>query len=406
MGLVRVKSARLWATPARIGIAAAVAVAVAAVGALALPNRSHAHARHASGPFATCQKLALGPRHRACYEAALLRQLDAVKKPDDALPKLDALAQADPAYLEQNCHVMMHEVGARYAHQHHVGMSNFVQYLPADDNPGCSAGFAHGLIIAAIPNLATFGGHPQRLLASCNGLPTRFQRYSCVHGLGHAFMRLSHDQLGPAITLCEQLGASVAPDCAQGAYHDYWFAVQGYAGATLTGQPAQSPRALCASARPDMVTVCWYRSAIQLHDPSFIADTPQKIERPCGGLSAVQHQACVTASSAIGPWNPLAQTRLCTAVPAADQLSCLRGIHTQVLMGATFGPDQLRLIERCDWFTGATRHGCTQWLATTLAVITDGSFARTGCSQLPDAPDQADCRIGAARMNGPLETFS
>jgi hypothetical protein len=387
---------------------AAAACAVAAVLVVVLASGGHARVKHGAGVFARCTRFALGPKHRACYEAVLLSQLDAAKLPDKVLPKLDALASADPQYLEQNCHVMMHEVGARYAREHHVDMANFIKYLPSEDNPGCSAGFAHGLIIQAIPNLAAVGGHPQKLLATCNTLPTRFQRYSCVHGLGHAFMRMYHDNLGPAVQLCEALGAQVAPDCAQGVYHDYWFAVQGYAGASLTGQPAMSPRQLCAGARPDLVVVCWYRSAIQLHDPNFVADTPQKIEQPCQHLSAAQHQACVTSSSAIGPWNPLLQTRLCRALPAGDVLSCLHGVKSQVLMG---GPparatDRLRLIARCAWFTGATRHGCFQWFGTALSVITDGSFAKQGCPQLPVAADRADCVTGAGRINGPLETIS
>ena len=40
-------------------------------------------------------------------------------------------------------------------------------------------------------------------------------------------MRIYEDRLAPALELCSALGRRTAPDCAQGAYHDYWFGVVG-----------------------------------------------------------------------------------------------------------------------------------------------------------------------------------
>ena len=31
----------------------------------------------------------------------------------------------------------------------------------------------------------------------CGGAGTRYQEYSCIHGFGHAFMRIYGDPLGP-----------------------------------------------------------------------------------------------------------------------------------------------------------------------------------------------------------------
>ena len=45
----------------------------------------------------------------------------------------------------------------------------------------------------------------------------------------------TRDELEPALELCVELGADTAPDCAQGAYHDYWLAAIGADGATLRG---------------------------------------------------------------------------------------------------------------------------------------------------------------------------
>jgi hypothetical protein len=69
----------------------------------------------------------------------------------------------------------------------------------------------------------------------CADAGTRYRRYSCIHGFGHAFMRINGDRLGPALDLCRGLGARAAADCAQGA-------------STITGlrSPASTARAFRA----------------------------------------------------------------------------------------------------------------------------------------------------------------
>ena len=84
-----------------------------------------------------------------------------------------------------------------------------MDYLPQANDPGCSAGFAHGLVTGVAPQIdpvaAARGG------GVCADAGTRFQRYSCVHGFGHAFMRLYDDQLEPALELCDALGRAPRP---------------------------------------------------------------------------------------------------------------------------------------------------------------------------------------------------
>ena len=88
-----------------------------------------------------------------------------------------------------------------------------------------------------------------------------------MHGLGHAFMRIYGDQLPPALALCRALRPRTAPDCAQGAYHDYWFAVAGADEAALPSGAATDPRTLCAAQPAEFVRPCWYRA--------FVDDRPK-----------------------------------------------------------------------------------------------------------------------------------
>jgi hypothetical protein len=56
---------------------------------------------------------------------------------------------------------------------------------------------------------------PREAATVCGDSDIRYQRYSCTHGFGHAFMRLNEGQLDAALALCTALGSGAAPDCAQ-----------------------------------------------------------------------------------------------------------------------------------------------------------------------------------------------
>ena len=94
--------------------------------------------------------------------------------------------------------------------------------------------------------------------ATCSRLPTRFREYTCVHGSGHAFMRGFHSQLRDAVNACNELGPANAPDCAQGAFHDYWISLGGGDGTSAPERRATTrPSRVCGAytyKRP-----CWYR---------------------------------------------------------------------------------------------------------------------------------------------------
>ena len=80
-------------------------------------------------------------------------------------------------------------------------------------------------------------------------LPTRLRQFTCVHSLGHALMRGYHETIFLAVNACTKLGAHYAPDCAQGAFHDYWISLRGADETTAPLHAINSPRRLCAFAR-------------------------------------------------------------------------------------------------------------------------------------------------------------
>src|SRR5262245_28644778 len=147
---------------------------------------------------------------------------------DDPRPAVERIADSawhEGGFLLSSCHGIMHTVGRTYAREQGVTLATLMDYLPRSNDPGCSAGFAHGLVTGVAPLLDP--SRPRAAASVCAGAGTRYRRYSCIHGFGHAFMRIYGDRLRPALALCRALGPRSAPDCAQGAYHDYWFAVAG-----------------------------------------------------------------------------------------------------------------------------------------------------------------------------------
>jgi hypothetical protein len=341
---------------------------------------------------------------RACYAEKLEDLVGGTSNPQVVVQRVADHAWADRGgFLLGNCHGLMHTVGRTYAREHDVKLATLMDYLPRSNDPGCSAGFAHGLVSGVAPQIDP--AHPRAATAVCERSLTRYRRYSCIHGFGHAFMRVYNEQLEPALGLCKMLGKVEDSDCAQGAFHDYWFSVNGYdATKAFAPNPERDPRVLCAAQAPDFVAPCWYRAFVDTRPAGYVTRSAAQAGSVCGGLTPLQRSACVTAASVVGPPDPIDQLGLCSDFRGRDAVSCIHGTKVQNLLGsstATF----LGVIRSCNLFAGATRNACYFWLGKTLSVVTDGRFRQDGCPSLARAAREA-CVAGARSMNGPLVTFS
>jgi len=354
--------------------------------------------------LARCRNQLAEGETRACYEAALKRLVEPAPDPRPVLQQIADVAWASPGeFLLPNCHGLMHTVGREYATEHGVTLATLMDYLPGTNDPGCPAGFAHGVISGVAPQLDP--SQPKTAARICDGAQTRYQRYSCVHGFGHAFMRLYNESLEPSLALCTELGTASAPDCAQGVYHDYWFSVSGFDSTrAATPDPITNPRRLCARQAHEFVRPCWYRAFLDTRPDGFETQSATDMDGLCSGLVGVQREACITAASVIGPPDPREQLANCAGFRGLDAVSCIHGAKVQNLLQEPLST-HVDVIRHCDVFTGATRLACYRWLGKTLAVLTDGDFRRTGCSQLDPEADRA-CTAGARSMNDPLVTFS
>ncbi len=353
------------------------------------------------GSLADCADAASQADARGCYIDGLAAEVDAAADPAAAVAAIaDEVRASGDGFLISNCHGFMHTVGREYATEHGLTLATLMDSLPQTNDAGCAAGFAHGLVTGVAPQIDL--SDPEAAAAVCGGSETRYQRYSCVHGFGHAFMRLSNEELPAALALCGKLG-DVGADCAQGVYHDYWFAVAGLDSAEAPADAETDPRVLCAEQPDAFVRQCWYRAFIENRPPGAV-DQAADLGSLCLELEGLQRESCITAASVVGPADPRAQLVLCSGLRGTDATACIRGIKVQnFLEGDT--ATYLDLIRRCDVFAGATGRFCNRWLGKVIAVVTDGEFAEEGCPQLEGAAEDA-CRAGARSYEDPLVTFS
>jgi hypothetical protein len=340
---------------------------------------------------------------RGCYTREFLSMVEGRDDPRPAVEAITDASRRQGGFLLTNCHVVMHTVGRTYASDAGVTLATLMDHLPRGNDPGCAAGFAHGLVTGVAPDIDP--GRPRDALSVCGDAGTRFQRYSCIHGFGHAFMRIYGDRLALALPLCRALGPASSPDCAQGAYHDYWFAVLGADDAPPPPDSVTNPRELCAAQPASFVRPCWYRSFLENRSEGFELESSEDLESLCEGLEGLQRAGCITAASLIGPPDPAAQLGICARLGGLDAANCVRGTKVQNLLDATSGA-YLKLIHRCERFAGKARSACYRWLGKALAVVTDGEFGREGCPRLRAGEPRRECEAGARSMEEALVTFS
>ena len=343
---------------------------------------------------------------RNCYTREIAVIIDKAKDPLQALAGVTSAAYADKSgFLLANCHGMMHTVAREYALQIHLTLAELMDHLPKTNDPGCSAGYAHGLITAVAPQIQADGG-PTVAIKLCDKAKSRYESYSCVHGFGHAFMRLNNDKIPMSLAMCQQLGSTAAPDCAQGVYHDYWFSVEGFDDTKKPANPITEPRELCGQQPEEFVRPCWYRAFVETASGTRVQSAAD-FENLCGGLTGLQRHACITGASVIGPPDPRNQLALCGELQdIQDVEACIRGTKVQNLINFPASLS-VEVIQDCNkYYQGPLALTCDRWLGKTLGVVSNGAFRTTGCPKLPTPSARKACVAGVKSMNGPLVTFS
>ena len=396
------KRLKLVAIVLAVAVVPAAAIAIGAVALGGGDDGASAEPSATAGDATRCADLE-ADEARECYTDEFYAAIEGEDDPRDSVAAIADSAWEQGGFLLANCHGLMHTVARRYVESEGVTLATLMDYLPQSNDPGCTAGFAHGLVTGVTPDIDP--DDPRQAASVCTEADTRYQRYSCTHGFGHAFMRLYGEEVSAALELCTALGKQVSPDCAQGVYHDYWFAVNGADDTEAPDNVVTDPRDLCGAQPRRYVRPCWYRAFLEVRPEGFQTQSGADIKGLCLSVEGLQQEACITGASVIGPPDPAAQLQVCAELRGLDAVNCIRGTKVQNLLREPFSA-LIDLIQRCDLFPDGTRRACYQWLGKTLSVVTDGEFERQGCSQVITRSAQRACVLGARSTEGPLVTFS
>ena len=133
--------------------------------------------------------------------------------------------------------------------------------------------------------------------------------------------------------LCGRLPQRDVVDCAQGAFHDYWFAESRLDGIQAAGAP-KTPRQLCGAQAPRFVRACWYRAFLE-SPPDRPLDNASQLRSVCGGLAGLQLEGCFTGAAAVvASTDPARQLDGCATLAGALAIACARGTAVHDLLGA------------------------------------------------------------------------
>lgn len=119
-----------------------------------------------------------------------------------ALSLLKERLTYDPS-VQANCHETMHLLG-RVAYKEYGSLGD--AFVHGDYT--CWSGYYHGVVEGALRGVRLKDISTNTLHTLCTGTTTpaySFAQFNCVHGMGHAIMYVSHNDIPEALSRCDDL---------------------------------------------------------------------------------------------------------------------------------------------------------------------------------------------------------
>ncbi len=132
------------------------------------------------------------------YSAALRGYVNLLQKenPRSALIALRKDMNESPLIL-RNCHVLVHDIGhAAYSKYQNFGEA--VKYL----DEVCASGYFHGVVETYLSESSNIS---KTMKTTCTAYPIgKFMSWACYHGIGHALMYYTNNNLPRSLEYCEK----------------------------------------------------------------------------------------------------------------------------------------------------------------------------------------------------------
>jgi hypothetical protein len=341
-----------------------------------------ANTRQPQGPGELCPGKS-GKEFRECVEESLVGTL----KRDGAqiaLARLSELDRENPQ-VHADCHPITHTLG----HEGYKKYGGIAEALAHGDMT-CFAGYFHGVLEVGIPDVKNLS---KELPHFCDAFPVEdkgFQRYQCVHGLGHGLVTTYDYDIFEPLSLCDLLTTAWdQTSCGGGVFMEN-------ANPGQTDNPPHihkdDPIYPCLSVSKKHQTMCFsMTSAIVIRGGGDIAatfKTCETLERSedrtyCyrGVGRAITGWTSYNAKESIdlclaGPKeateeclnalargfvtnfaDPSAGTPICSAIPSEYQKSCYHALGGLI---SSFGGNELSWRRECDKVARGFEDACYQ----------------------------------------------
>ncbi|WP_037601136.1 hypothetical protein [Streptacidiphilus rugosus] len=143
---------------------------------------------------------------RSTLRDHLVAELDATD-PGRALAELERITVSQPQ-VNDFCHPVAHDLGHAALEKYHGSVTQALNY----SNDVCGSGYLHGIMEEKLAQSAD----PERdVTRLCGPSPTG----SCLHGIGHGAMFVSHLDVAKAEQLCDRFGdRGQIGSCAEGIF--------------------------------------------------------------------------------------------------------------------------------------------------------------------------------------------
>lgn len=232
--------------------------------------------------------------------------------------------------LAVNCHEAMHEIGHAAFHEYgSIGEA----YAHADYT--CWGGYLHGVVEESMRGRKLNDISADELNGMCDvvmkGDEKSFEHFSCVHGLGHALMFVSDNDLPSVITHCDGLHSVwAARQCANGAFMQNMFSNYNDHASDYTSK--DDLHVPCNMVREDLQEVCYQVQGKLILD-RLVWDFDKAFafcqDLPTATTSAACASGLGAAVSNFSAYKPEKVSKLCEKAGSLDQ-SCLYGALTDL----------------------------------------------------------------------------
>ena len=221
------------------------------------------------------------PSREACFETYY--ENDAHNNGvDHALALIDMQIKREASF-GGSCHLIMHQIGHAAAHEYGTLGEAFMH-----GNNDCQNGYYHGVVEEFFKNDDPNSMTISDLRNFCNGVSnissSSNAELNCVHGVGHALIYMTGDDLPRSLLRCGDFATDITKSqCATGAFMQHSFDLVNNKSAS--NELRNDPAIRCAQSAGDQ-DGCWL--ALSASTISNKGTDLSRADQFCNGISNVQ----------------------------------------------------------------------------------------------------------------------